>query len=219
MVSTRRHVAVIGLGRFGSSLARTLTQLGHEVLAVDSNPQIVQELSDEVAHAAQADATDAAALEELGVRHFETAVVSVGADIGPSILVTVHLKRFGVNNVIARAHSALHGEILEKVGANRLVFPEQETGARLAHSFALPHVVDYLPVGPAYGISKVRTPRSFAGMELAALRINERFGVRLLMIERRSQVVLNPRADDRIDGLDLLVVAGPDEALERLKDS
>lgn len=218
MVTKRRHVAVFGLGRFGSALARTLSQLGHEVLAVDSNPRIVQEMSDDVAHAAQADATDAAALDELGLRQFDAAVVSVGADIGPSILVTVHLKRLGVANVIARAHSALHGEILEKVGADRLVFPEQETGARLAHSFTLPHVVDYLPVGPAYGISKVRPPHAFTGLDLGTLRLHERYGVRLLMVERRSQVVLNPKADDRIGPDDLLIVAGPDEMLERLKD-
>jgi trk system potassium uptake protein TrkA len=215
-MARRRHVVVIGLGRFGSAVARTLAEVGHEVLAVDANPRIVQEISETVTHAVQADATDAAALDELGLQQFEAGIVSVGADIGPSILVTVHLKRLGLPNVIARAHSVLHGEILQKVGADRLVFPEQEMGARLAHSFAVPEVVDYLPVGPEYGISKVKPPAAFAGKAIASLDLRERYNITLLMIERRAQVVLHPRWDDILRPDDLLVVAGLDEALERL---
>jgi trk system potassium uptake protein TrkA len=215
-MARRRHVVVIGLGRFGSAVARTLAEVGHEVLAVDVNQQIVQEISESVTHAVQADATDAAALHELGLQQFEIGIVAVGADIGPSILVTVHLKRLGLPNVIARAHSTLHGEILQKVGADRLVFPEQEMGARVAHSLAVPDVVDYLPIGPEYGISKVKPPAAFAGKTIASLRLRESYNVTLLMIERRSQVVLNPRWDDTLGPDDLLVLAGLDESLERL---
>jgi len=215
-MARRRHVVVIGLGRFGSAVARTLAEVGHDVLAVDANGAIVQEISEAVTHAVQADATDVAALDELGLQQFEAGIVAVGADIGPSILVTVHLKRLGVPNVIARAHSALHGEILQKVGADRLVFPEQEMGARVAHSFAVPNVIDYLPVGPEYGVSKVRPPAAFVGTTIASLRLRERYDVTLLMLQRRSQVVLNPREDDTLRPDDLLVVAGLDEALERL---
>jgi trk system potassium uptake protein TrkA len=215
-MARRRNVAVIGLGRFGSAVARTLTEVGHEVLAVDADQRVVQEISESVTHAVQADATDAAALDELGLRQFEAGIVAVGADIGPSILVTVHLKRLGVPNVIARAHSALHGEILQRVGADRLVYPEQEMGSRVAHSFAVPNVIDYLPVGPEYGISKVKPPPAFVGTAITALQLRERYGITLLMIERRSQVVLNPRWDDTLRPDDLLVVAGLDEAMERL---
>ena len=215
-MARRRHVVVIGLGRFGSAVARTLAEVGHEVLAVDVNHRIVQEISESVTHAVQADATDAATLDELGLQQFEAGIVAVGADIGPSILVTVHLKRLGVPNVIARAHSPLHGEILQKVGADRLVYPEQEMGARVAHSFAVPNVVDYLPVGPEYGISKVKPPAAFVDKTITSLQLRENYNVTLLMIERRSQVVLNPRWDDTLRPDDLLVVAGLDESLERL---
>jgi trk system potassium uptake protein TrkA len=215
-MAKRRHIVVIGLGRFGSAAARTLAEVGHEVLAVDVDPRIVQEISDSVTHAAQLDATDAEALEELGVRQFDFGIVAVGADIGPSILVTVHLKRLGVPHVIARAHDALHGEILQRVGADRLVFPEQEMGARLAHSFAVPNVVDYLPIGPEYGISKVKPPAVLAGQSIDSLALRERYGITLLMIERRSQVVLNPQGDDTLRPDDLLVVAGLDESMDRL---
>jgi trk system potassium uptake protein TrkA len=214
-MARRRRVLVIGLGRFGDAVARTLAEAGHEVLAVDGDARIVQEISPHVTHAVQADATDVEALEELGARHFETGIVAVGGDIGPSILVTVHLKRLGVPYIIARAHSALHGEILTKVGADRLVFPEQETGARVAHSIAVPNEVDYLPVGAEYGISKVKPPAEFVGQAIDALQFEARYGGKLLMIERRAQVLLHPRTGDTVQADDLLVIAAPDEAMEQ----
>jgi trk system potassium uptake protein TrkA len=216
-MAKRRSVIVIGLGRFGSAVATTLYESGHDVLAVDVNRRVVDEISDHVTHAVQADATDADALVELGIRNFEVAIVGVSGDIERSILITVQIKNLGVPYVIAKAQTALHGQILEKIGADRVVFPEREAGVRVAHSFAAPNVTDYMPIGPEYGIAKIRPPKSFIGRPVGELGLRERFRVSLLLIERRTQAILNPRLTDTIREDDLLVVAGEDEAMEQLQ--
>lgn len=216
-MAKRRSVIVIGLGRFGSAVATTLYEAGHDVLAVDISRRVIDEITDHVTHAVQADATDADALEELGIRNFEVAIVGVSSDLERNILITVQAKRMGVAYVIAKAQTALHGEILEKVGADRVIFPEREAGVRVAHSFAAPNVTDYMPIGPEYGVSKLRPPRSFIGRTIGDLGLRERYRVTLLLIERRTQAILNPRLTDTIREGDLLVVAGEDEAMERLQ--
>jgi trk system potassium uptake protein TrkA len=212
----RRQVVVIGLGRFGSALATALYQAGHEVLAVDVDRRTVQEISHAVSHAVQADATDAEALAELGVERFDVGVVGVSSDMERSILATVQLKRAGVPYVIAKAQTALHGEILAKVGADRVVFPERETGLRLAHSFAASNTVDYLPVGQAYGISTLAPPPTVVGHTVGSLRLRERYDLSLLMIQRETRVLLPPGPDETIRADDLLVIAGRDDAMARL---
>lgn len=216
-MAKRRSVIVIGLGRFGSAVATTLYEAGHDVLAVDVNRRVIDEISDRVTHAVQADATDADALEEMGIRNFEVAIVGVSGDLERNILITVQVKRMGIPYVIAKAQTALHGEILEKIGADRVVFPEREAGIRVAHSFAAPNVTDYMPIGPEYGISKLRPPKSFIGRSIGDLGLRERYKVTLLLIERHTQAILNPRLTDTIRADDLLVVAGEDDAMERLQ--
>src|SRR5688572_14438306 len=149
---TRRQVAVLGLGRFGSALARELARLGHDVLAVDSDERRVEELAAEVTHAAQADITDQEALQDLGLADFDTVIVAVSGQLEVSVLTTALLKRLGVRRIVSKAATDLHGSILQEVGAHRVVFPERDTGVRLAHSFAAPGVLDYLDVAPGYGL-------------------------------------------------------------------
>ena len=213
----RRQVAVIGLGRFGTAVATTLFQIGHDVLAVDLDARLVQAISEQVTHAVQADASDAAVLRDLGVHHFDAGIVGVSADLERSILVTVQLKHVGVPLVIAKAQTVLHGQILEKVGADRVVFPEREVGEHIAHSFAVPNVLEYMPIGMEFGISKLAPPSEFVGRTVGELRLAERCGVTLLLIERRTHALLNPAPDDVIQPGDLLVVAAPDEAMEQLR--
>lgn len=215
-MTERRQVAVIGLGRFGTAVATTLYEIGHDVLAMDVNRRVIQELTGHVTHAVQANAADPGVLEEAGVAGFDAGIVGVSSHIEQSILITLNLKRLGVRRVIAKAQTDQHGEILEKIGADHVVYPEREMGVRLAHSFAAPAVVDYMPLGPEYGIGKVRPPASFVGRTLADLRLRERYGVTLLAIERGLRVQFNPRTDDTIQPHDFLVVAGEDEALTRV---
>jgi trk system potassium uptake protein TrkA len=208
---------VIGLGRFGSALARELERLGHEVLAVDANEQAVNDIARDVTHAMQLDASDENALRSAGADHFQTAIVAISSKAEPSIFATMVLKRLGVRNVIAKAGDRLHGEILTRVGADRVILPEQETGARLAHSFNVPNVIDYLDIGPSFGIEKVRPPASFVGKALGDLDLKNRLGVTPIAIRRGQNVIINPAREERVADGDELILIGRDDQLEELR--
>lgn len=213
----KKQVVVIGLGRFGSSLARTLTELGHEVLGLDRDLRKVEDIAESVTQAAQVDATDEDALREMGVRNFDIGVVAIGTDVKSSILVTLLLKRLGVEMVISKAQDELHGEILERVGADRVVYPERETGVRVAHGIAAPNVVDYLEVMPGYGIAKLVAPPAFEGRELGQLDLKARYGLTTLVLQRGEELILNPARSEVVRRGDTLVLAGRDEQLDALR--
>lgn len=213
----RQQVMVIGLGRFGSAVARELERLGHEVLAVDRNEQLVNEVAPSVTHALQLDAADEAALRSAGAGDFQAAIVAISSDAEPSIFATMVLKRLGVPNVVAKAGSQLHGEILARVGADRVVFPERETGLRLAHSFNVPNVIDYLDVAPNFGIEKIRPPASFIGRSLGELDLKTRLGLTPIALRRGQQVFVNPARDERVAEGDELILIGRDDKLDQLR--
>jgi trk system potassium uptake protein len=213
----REQVVVIGLGRFGSAVSRELERLGHEVLAIDRDEQRVNDVAADVTHALELDAADEDALRGAGAGDFSTAIVAISSDAEPSIFATMVLKRLGVQNVIAKAGSLLHGEILARVGADRVVFPERETGLRLAHSFSVPNVIDYLDVAPSFGIEKIRPPKSFLGRTLGELDLNGRLGVTPLAVRRGRQVVVNPTRNERIGEGDELILIGRDDKLDQLR--
>jgi trk system potassium uptake protein TrkA len=211
------QVMVIGLGRFGSALARELERLGHEVLAIDQSEQRINDIAPEVTHALQLDAADEDALRSAGAGEFNIAIVAVSSDAEPSIFATMVLKRLGVRTVIAKAGSLLHGEILARVGADRVVFPERETGLRLAHSFNVPNVIDYLDVAPNFGIEKIRPPKSFIGRTLGELDLKGRLGLTPIALRRAQQVFVNPARDERVAEGDELILIGRDEKLGQLR--
>jgi trk system potassium uptake protein TrkA len=215
-MSTRRQVAVLGLGRFGAAVARELTRLGHDVLALDASEKIIQEVADEVTHAARVDVTDEDALRDLGLESFETAIVAISSNLEVSILATVLLKRLGVRRIIAKAGNDLHGSILSQVGATRVVFPERETGMRVAHSFAAPGVRDYLDVAPGYGVARVPVAAPFAGKTLGELNLSATCGVTVVAYRRGDTVTVNPHTSEMLRPGDELIVVGLDEDLERL---
>ena len=212
----RHQVAVLGLGRFGSAVARELARLGHEVLVVDTDERLAQDLAPDVSHAAQADITDREALEDLGLAEFDTAIVAVSSRLEVSILATALLKRLGVRRIVAKAADDLHGSILREVGAHRVVYPERETGIRVAHSFAAPGVLDYLDVAPGYGLARVPVPEAWLGKSLGQIALRASCGVAALLIARGEDVVLAPDDSQVLRRGDALIVAGRDEDLERL---
>ena len=214
----REQVVVIGLGRFGSAVSRELERLGHEVLAIDRDEQRVNDIAPDVTHALELDAADEDALRGAGAADFGTAIVAISSDAEPSIFATMVLKRLGVQNVIAKAGSLLHGEILARVGADRVVFPERETGLRLAHSFSVPNVIDYLDVAPSFGIEKIRPPKSFVGRTLGELDLKGRLGLTPIAVRRGQQVVVNPTGAERIGEGDELILIGRDDKLDQLRD-
>jgi trk system potassium uptake protein TrkA len=211
------QVMVIGLGRFGSAVARELERLGHQVLAVDRAEQRVNDIAPEVTHALQLDAADEEALRAAGAGDFSTAIVAISSDAEPSIFATMVLKRLGVRTVIAKAGSLLHGEILARVGADRVVFPERETGLRLAHSFNVPNVLDYLDVAPNFGIEKIRPPKAFLGRSLGELDLKGKMGITPVALRRGRQVFVNPARDERLAEGDELIIIGRDDALDQVR--
>ena len=213
----REQVMVIGLGRFGSAVALELERLGHEVLAIDRSEELVNEIAPDVTHALQLDAAEEDALRSAGAGDFATAIVAISSDAQPSIFATMVLKRLGVRTVIAKAGSLLHGEILARVGADRVIFPERETGLRLAHSFNVPNVLDYLDIAPNFGIEKIRPPESFIGKSLGELDLKGRLGLTPIALRRGQQVFVNPSRDERLADGDELILIGRDDKLEQLR--
>ena len=211
------QVMVIGLGRFGSAVARELERLGHEVLAVDRSESRVNDIASDVTHALELDAADEEALRSAGAADFATAIVAISSDAEPSIFATMVLKRLGVRNVIAKAGSKLHGEILSRVGADRVIFPELETGLRLAHSFRVSNVIDYLDVAPGFGIEKIRPPRAWVGRTFAELDLKTKIGLTPVALRRGRQVIVNPPRDERLAEGDELILVGEDDRLEQLR--
>ncbi len=213
-----RSVLVIGLGRFGTATALELMRLGHEVLAIDSDEARVNEVAPSVTHAVQLDASDDVALRSVGAGEFDHAIVAISSVTEASIFATMALKNLGVRNVVAKAATALHGSILERVGADRVVYAEREMGTRIAHTFAISHVVDYLDLAPRFGIAKVRPPAGFVGRTLGEIDLLGRLKLTPIALRRGDKVTVNPHRDDRILVGDELIVIGRDEGLERLFD-
>lgn len=214
----KKQVVVVGLGRFGTALARALFDMGHDVLALDKDERTVQAVSGHVTHAVQVDVTDEQALKDLGVSNFDVAIVGIGTDVQSSVLTTVLLKRMGIPYVIARAASTLHAITLSKVGADKVLSPEQEAGERLAHSLASPNVLDFLRVASDYSISTVVAPKGLVGQALVDLRLGakHKYAVTVLAILRERDLILMPDRSERIREGDVLVVAGKDDQVEAL---
>lgn len=214
----KRQVVVIGLGRFGTSVAKGLYSMGHDVLALDIDDRRIQSIAPEITHAVQADATDEAVLKELGVNDFDVAIVAIGAAIQSSVLSTILLKKLGIPFVIARAEGELHGSILEKIGADKVVYVEREMGTRVVHSLTLTDVLDYISVGPSYGVAKLAVPPHFIGKTLSELGLGHRgrLEVPVLLIQRRNEVIVTPDRSEVVKTDDILVVAGSDDKLEQL---
>jgi trk system potassium uptake protein TrkA len=213
-----QQVLVVGLGRFGSAVARELHLLGHEVMAVDTDERIVNDIADEVTHAVQLDATDEDALRAAGAGEFEHAIVSITSAREASIFAVMALKNLGVRNVIAKAGNPLHASILERVGADRVVQPEREMGERVAHTFSIPAVVDYLDVAPRFGIAKVRPPNAFVGRSLGELDLPRTLGLTPIALCRDDRVTVSPGAAEVVRATDELILIGLDERLERVRD-
>lgn len=210
-----KQIVVVGLGRFGISLASMLSRLGHDVLALDRDEEIVQSAASEVTHAVEVEATSEASLKKLGIGNFDIAVVAIGSDIKSSVLATILLKRLGIPYVIARANDELHGDILEKIGADKVVCPEHEMGERVGHEATLGDISGYMPVIPGYGIAKIEAKPSFAGQSLSDLGVGPkgRLGVAVLLIQRGKEVIVTPGQGQTIDAGDALIISGNDDKL------
>ncbi len=214
----KHSVIVIGLGRFGTAAALELMQLGHEVLAIDVDERRVNDIAPDVTYAHQLDATDDEALRSVGAAEFEHAIVAISGATEASIFATMALRMLGVTNVVAKAGSVLHGAILERVGATRVVHPEQEMGRRVAHAFEIRQIIDYLDVAPDFGIVKTKPPASWHGKTLGEIDLANRYRLSSIVLRRGDRITIDPDANERIEPDDELTLIGRDEHLERLAE-
>jgi len=216
MKRKNRTFGVIGLGRFGYHVARTLAQGGAEVIACDVDEEKVREISEYVSLAYVLDATDAKALKESGIANVDTAVVSIGENIEASILIVVQLKELGVKEIVAKAVNPLHGKVLEKLGVDRVVYPEKEMAIRVAHSLLVGEFIEEIPIGEKHSLFELKAFDFMLGKTLRELDIRRRFGVSVLAIKRGENLIVNPVGDEKILPGDILVVLGTTEQLSTM---
>lgn len=213
-----QQFAVVGLGRFGCAVCSTLNSLRYEVLAVDRDEKRVnQALNDEIAaHAIRLDSTDPIALRKSGLFEFDTAIVSIGNYLAESIITTLNLKEGGVKTIIAKASSDIHMKLLQKVGADRVIFPEREMGCELARRLTRPSIIDQFELDPDHSIVEVAIPEQFHGKTLAELELRSRYGVNAIAVSHDRQFEINPNPNTPLHPGSAMVVVGSNKDIDRL---
>lgn len=200
--------AVIGCGRFGSSVAKTLFELGNEVLVIDNNPEILKEISQYATYSVEADAMDESALEELGLSNFDVAIIGIGSNLEASIMATLLVKKLGVENVVAKAQSDLHGMILNKIGADKVVYPERDMGSRVAHNLISNSVLDYIELSSDVSILEIETLDIWNDKTLGELRIRNKYGANVIAVRQGKNINFSIGADYLIKSDDVLILIG-----------
>ncbi|WP_294471682.1 TrkA family potassium uptake protein [uncultured Intestinimonas sp.] len=212
---------VIGLGRFGTAVATELCRLGHEVLAIDESEDRIQNIADQVTHAVAGDARDPAVLRALGVRNYDCAIVAAADDVGSSALVTMNLKEMGVQKVICKAQSMVHWKVLEKIGADMVVFPEYEMGMKLAQNLSSSNILNFIELSEDYGIVELAAPKSWQGHSIRDLNVRAKYKVNIIAIRRNGEdadLQLTPVADYVIAPGDVVVTLGRYEDIDLLHE-
>ena len=208
---------VIGLGRFGQTLARQLCALGAEVLALDKRSDLVQQVADDVTHAVVGDGQDKEVLRALGARNFDCAIIAIGSNLASSVLTAMNLKELEVPYVICKAHDETHRKVLEKLGVDRVIIPEQENAQRLARSLNSHNVLEYIELSPDYGILEIPAPKGWIGKTIKELNVRAKLGVNIIAVENDKETNVSPSADYQIVPGDVMVVLGDNYALEAVQ--
>lgn len=211
-----KSFVVIGMGRFGYNIARELFKHGHEVMVIDHDEERIQDISDDVTHAVVGDATEESVLRSLGLRNFDVAIIAIGANLEASILVTVLLKELGIPKIIAKAQNELHGTILTKVGADRVIRPERDMAVRLANQLVQSNMLDYIALSTEYSIAEVTVPESWVGKTVKDLNIRSRYGINIMAIKQGEEINVSPSGEDILQKDDLLVVIGTDQEIANI---
>ena len=225
-----KQIAVIGLGKFGQSVAETLSQKGKEVLAIDINEDRVRAVSELVSQAVELDSTDEKALRAAGIENVDAAVVAIGRGLEASIMVTLNLKEIGVKEIVAKAVSEMHGKVLRKVGATRVVFPERDMGVRIAHSLLSVSTLEQIQLSNEHSIVEIIAPSVFVDKTLKELRLRSQYGVDVIALRRKiptvtdkgvteieEKLIVAPGADDVVNEGDVLVIVGSNDNIHKLQ--
>ena len=213
-----QQFAVIGLGRFGRAVCRSLHRMGYEVIGTDIDEKLVtQALTQKIAsHAIQLDSTEPEALKEAGIFEMDTVIVAIGNYLQESIITTLNVKEAGVKQVVAKASSEVHGKLLKRVGADRVVFPEYEAGCALAETLTKPAILDRFELDPENSIVEVLVPKEFHNRTLAELNLRARYGVSILAVCRGDRFVTNPPPGEKLNEGAIMIAIGSNKDLEKL---
>lgn len=213
-----KQFVVFGLGRFGMSVAMSLSEAGYEVMAVDKSEEKIQEISTVVTQAVQADATDLDTLKALGIRNFDVAIVAIGKDMQSSIMTTLLLKELEISYVVAKASTDTHKKVLEKLGADRIVSPEFDMGKRIANNLIAGNIIDYIQLSHDYSIMEIPILPEWSNHTIAQLDIRAQYGINIIAVERGSEVYVTPGPDDILKEDDLLVIVGNNRSIQELEE-
>lgn len=212
-----KQFVIIGLGIFGSSMARTLYSLGNDVLAIDKNENLVQKIADEVTQAVVLDATDENALKSLGINNFDVAVVTIGENIQSSIMATILVKELGAKYIISKAKNDLHGKVLKKIGADRVVLPEKEMAIRIAHNLVSSNILDYIELSSDYTIVEIQVSDKWIDKSLKDIKLRSKYGINVIAIKRKEKLVISPLGEDKLLENDIIISIIQSVDLEKLE--
>ena len=215
----KKEFVVLGLGRFGKSVATTLAEGGCEVLVVDVDENIINEIADQVTYAVKADATDADTLKTLGISNFDGAIIGMGENLEASVMATILVKELGIPYVLTKAHSELHARILKKVGADMVVFPEKETGIRIANNLMSDNFFDAIELSSTFSLMDIEALDIWIGKSLRDLKLRTTLKINVIGIRKKENLNINPAADDAIEKGDVLVIIGNNETLNKLANT
>ncbi len=211
-----KQIIIIGCGRFGESVAKTLTKLGHDVMVIDKNHEIIKDVAEYVAHAVQMDALDEAAFRTIGLRNFDVAIVAIGSDVESSIMATLIAKEAGVPLVISKALHEKHGKILEKIGADKVIYPERDMGMRVAYGLVSPNILDVIEFSTDYSIVEIVALESWENKTLSELNLSRQYGMTVLAIKTEEKLNIVPSSDARIKKDDTVVILGNNNKLMKI---
>lgn len=213
-----KSYVVIGLGRFGTSVARELARLGNEVLVIDSDEEAVEEVSGDVTHAMIADATDEAVLHSIGVRNFDCVVVAIGGSLEKSVLATIMLKDLGAKQIVCKAQGGIHKRVLEQIGADRVIVPEHDMGRRLAQTLNNPNVLDYVEISEDCCVIDLTPPESWTGKSLLDVDVRRLYDILVVAVRKKDGSFISlPSAGYVIEPQDVLVVVGTPANIEKVQ--
>ncbi len=213
-----QQYAVIGLGRFGTSVARRLHEAGKEVLGIDMDEAKVEDAEFFITHGIVADTTEEKALKSIGIGNFDCVIVAIGNDMQSSILTVSLLKELGIKKVIAKALGKRHGQVLEKVGADWIIYPERDMGERVANQLLSPNMLNYIELSKEFSIEEIMIPSRMAGKNLRDLDLRAKYGVSVIAIVRNSEIIFSPPSEQIIEKEDVLVVIGNRKKLSKFSN-
>ncbi|BCZ47029.1 potassium transporter Trk [Clostridium gelidum] len=213
----KKQFVILGLGRFGASIATTVYNLGHDVLAIDKDEDRIQEIADNVTHAVQMDATDENSLKTLGIRNFDVAVVTIGNNIQASIMATLLVKEMGVKYIIAKGNSDMHAKVLYKIGADRVILPEHDMGVRVAHNLVSSNILDYIELSAEHSMVEIEALSEWNNKSIKDIKIRGKYGINVVAVKNGNSIKVSPSAEYVIKDKDVLVALGTSEDLSKFE--